>query len=64
MTILNERELARLRELTAEQKLRVAEALWREARALKRGSLATLHPEWTSEELDTATRRALTGAGG
>jgi hypothetical protein len=63
MTIESERELARLREMTAEEKLAVAESLWREAWRLKRASLASRHPEWTSDELDAATRSALGGAG-
>jgi hypothetical protein len=54
-------ELTRLRQMTAAQKLEVARGLWREAWRLKRASLARLHPDWSTTELDRATSRALSG---
>jgi hypothetical protein len=60
MSVL-EQETARLRRMTAEEKLRVAEALWLDAWMLKRSSLASRHPDWTEAQLDDATRRSLSG---
>ena len=61
MVSIADQELARLRAMTAAEKLAVAEALWQEAWALKRAFLASLHPDWTENALDVATRQALSG---
>jgi hypothetical protein len=59
---VSERELARLREMTPAEKLAVSELLWRQAWALKQASIARQRPDWTPEQIRTATRRALADA--
>jgi hypothetical protein len=61
MTSVLERETERLRRMTAEEKLRISEALWREAWMIKRASLASRHPHWSDLELEEATRRSISG---
>jgi len=61
MPTVLELELARLREMSAEQKLAVSDALWRDARALRRASIAKQHPDWSAAEVDQATREAMIG---
>ena len=63
MATVLERDLARLRQLTAAEKLAVSEALWREAWALKRASIARKHPDWTADRVEEATREAMAGGG-
>lgn len=63
MPTVLERELARLRAMTAEEKLAVAELLWREAWAFKEASIARRHPDWTAEQVRAATRRAFADLG-
>ncbi|MGE0553541.1 MAG: hypothetical protein AB7R55_08925 [Gemmatimonadales bacterium] len=63
MPTLRERELARLKEMTPTEKLAVSELLWRQAWALKAASLRRRYPDWTSEEIGEATKRALADAG-
>lgn len=61
MPTVLELELIRLRSMTAAEKLAVAEAMWREAWALKEASLRAQHPEWTAAQLHAATREAMSG---
>jgi hypothetical protein len=61
MTTVRDRELARLRAMTPAEKLRVAEALWREARAITEATVVRRHPEWTVEQVRQETRRLISG---
>ena len=61
MPTVEERELARLRAMTAEEKLRVSDRLWREAHALARAVVAQRHPAWSSEQVTAETRRLMSG---
>lgn len=63
MATVEERELARLRRMTAAEKLAVSERLWHEAWALKRAAIARRHPDWPAARIEEATRRALAGGG-
>jgi len=56
-----DRELARLRAMTPAEKLRVSEALWREARAITEAAVMKRHPEWTRDQVRQETRRVLSG---
>jgi hypothetical protein len=48
--------------MTPAEKLAVSELLWRQAWALKQASIARQRPDWTAEQIRTATRRALADA--
>jgi hypothetical protein len=61
METVRERELARLRAMTPTEKLRVAEALWREARAITEAAIARRNPDWTREQVRQETRRLMSG---
>jgi hypothetical protein len=61
MPTVQDRELARLRAMTPAEKLRVAEALWREARAITEATVVTRHPEGTVEQVRDETRRLMSG---
>jgi hypothetical protein len=61
MDTVRDRELARLRAMTPTEKLRVAEGLWREARALTEAALVRRHPDWTRDQVREETRRVMSG---
>ena len=61
METVRDRELARLRAMTAAEKLRVAEALWREARTVTEAAVVRRHPEWTRDQVRQETRRVMSG---
>jgi hypothetical protein len=48
----------RFKNMTAEQKLKIAERLYWSARNLKKSSLRSFHPEWTEEEIEKAAKEA------
>jgi hypothetical protein len=48
-----------LRKKTPEERLQIGFGLWRSARKLLRGQLASLHPEWDSERLNREVARRL-----
>jgi hypothetical protein len=47
------------RRKTPAERLAIAFGLWRSARKLLRGQLASLHPEWDVERLDREVARRL-----
>ncbi len=61
METVRERELIRLRAMTPTEKLRVADALWREARAIAEAAILRRHPGWTREQVRQETRRLMSG---
>jgi hypothetical protein len=61
MPTLRELELERLRRMTPAEKLRAAQGLWREARALTLAAISRRHPEWSREDVLIATRGAMSG---
>ena len=42
--------------MTAEQKIRLAQQLWWEARKLKAAGLRSQHPNWTEEQIEAKVR--------
>ena len=46
-------------EKTYAEKIELVGRLWLQARALKRATLRSLHPEWNEHELDVAVREAM-----
>jgi len=57
MASVLERELRRLRTMTATEKVAVMEALWRQAWALTTAGVRGRHPEWTREQVAAEVRR-------
>jgi hypothetical protein len=51
-----DREAARLRQMTASEKIAVMESLWRQAWALKVAGVRAQHPDWSPERVETAVR--------
>ncbi|MBC7897770.1 MAG: hypothetical protein H7066_20290 [Cytophagaceae bacterium] len=53
--------LPQLRSMTPAEKLRVADGLWRDARALTEAAVVQRHPDWTRERVLAETRRIMSG---
>ena len=51
-----DRERARLRQMTAAEKLAVMHSLWRQAWSIKAAGLRAQHPEWSPEQVQAAVR--------
>jgi predicted metallopeptidase len=49
-------ELARLRALTASEKVAVMHSLWRQAWSLKSAGVRAHHPEWSPERVEAKVR--------
>lgn len=49
-------ELARLRRMTASEKVAVMHSLWRQAWSLKAAGVRAHHPDWDPERVDAAVR--------
>ncbi|MEO8636445.1 MAG: hypothetical protein ABI587_14315 [Gemmatimonadales bacterium] len=56
MNSVLEREIARLRQMTASQKIAVMDSLWRQAWSLKTAGVRGQHPDWPPEQVDAAVR--------
>ncbi len=56
MTSVLDRELARLRSMTASEKVAIMNSLWRQAWALKAAGLRAQHPDWTPEQVEAGVR--------
>jgi hypothetical protein len=54
-------ELARLRAMTATEKVAVMHSLWRQAWALTAAGVRARHPDWTPEQVDVAVREIFRG---
>lgn len=52
-------ELARLRAMTASEKIAVMHALWRQARSLIVAGVRGRHPDWPSERVEAEARKIL-----
>jgi hypothetical protein len=57
--VLDEAMAAVFRRKTPAERLAIGFGLWRAARALLRGQLASLHPEWEAARLDREVARRL-----
>lgn len=51
-----DRELARLRALTASEKVAVMQSLWRQAWSLKRAGVTAQHPELSPDDVEAKVR--------
>ncbi|MFW6158614.1 MAG: hypothetical protein ACOC8E_04580 [Planctomycetota bacterium] len=58
-----ERQIEILRGMTMEQRLRVAEVLYRDAREIKAGMLRSMHPDWSEEQVQAEVRRSFLHVG-
>ncbi len=56
------RQTARLRAMTADEKVRLAHGLWVEARDIAAAGVRARHPDWTAEEVATGVRELMRGA--
>jgi len=51
-------EVARLRQMTASEKLAVMHSLWRQAWSLKAAGVSGQHPDWSPEQVRAAVRES------
>ena len=49
-------EAARLRQMSASQKIAVMHSLWRQAWSLKAAGVRGQHPDWSPEQVEAAVR--------
>ncbi len=56
------RQTERFRTMTADQKVRLSEALWAEARAVTIAGVRGRHPGWSEEEVATRVRELMRDA--
>lgn len=56
MTSVLDQELARLRAMSASEKVAVMHALWRQGWTLTAAGVRARHPEWTPEQVEEAVR--------
>jgi hypothetical protein len=49
-------ELARLRAMTASEKVAIMHLLWRQAWSLKAAGVRAQHPDWTPERVEAEVR--------
>ena len=58
-----ERQAERLRAMTADEKLRVAHALWVEAHAVATAGVRAAHPDWSDDRVASRVRELMRDAG-
>ena len=51
-----DQELARLRQMTASEKVAVMHSLWRQAWSLKAAGVRAHHPDWSPEQVEATVR--------
>jgi hypothetical protein len=51
-----ELEVARLRQMTASEKVAVMHSLWRQAWSLKTVGVRAAHPEWSPDQVEATVR--------
>jgi hypothetical protein len=56
-----EHELARLRAMTATEKVAVMHSLWHQAWSLSAAGVRARHPDWTPEQVEIAVREMFRG---
>lgn len=57
------RQTDRIRAMTADEKVRVAHALWIEARDVMASGVRARHPTWSTEHVAAAVRELMRDAG-
>lgn len=53
----------RLRAMSADEKVRLAHALWEEARRIAAAGVRAVHPEWSDERVAARVRELMRDAG-
>ncbi len=56
MSAIADLELARLKGMTASEKVAVMHSLWRQAWLFKATGIRAQHPDWTSEQVEERVR--------
>lgn len=54
-------ELARLRAMTASEKVAIMHSLWRQAWLLKTAGVRAQHPDWEPDQVEAEVRRIFRG---
>lgn len=62
MKLALERQTERIRAMTADEKCRVAHALWVEARAVIESGVRARNPHWSAEQVAVQVRGLMRGA--
>ncbi len=55
-------QLARIRAMSADEKVRIAHALWLEARAVLAAGIRARHPRWSEEQVAVRVRELMRDA--
>ena len=63
MSIVRDLETERLRQMTAEAKVRVSELLWHQAWAAAAAGVRARHPDWTESQVADGVRELMRAAG-
>lgn len=61
MATVLDQDLARLRAMTASEKVAVMHSLWRQGWALTAAGVRARHPEWTPEQIEEGVRAIFRG---
>ncbi|MEO5826234.1 MAG: hypothetical protein ABIR59_10130 [Gemmatimonadales bacterium] len=56
MSAIADLELARLKVMTASERVAVMHSLWRQARVFKPAGIRSQHPDWTAEQVERRVR--------
>jgi hypothetical protein len=56
---LHPAQVEALRRMTIGQRIALTASLWEHIRALKAATLQALHPDWTRDEIELATRKVM-----
>lgn len=57
------KQTERLRMMSADEKVRLSQALWEEARAVTSAGVRGRYPEWSDEQVDARVRELMSDAG-
>jgi hypothetical protein len=63
MNVALARQTERIRAMTADEKFRIAHALWVEAREVMTSGVRVRHPAWSAEQVTAKVRELMRDAG-
>jgi hypothetical protein len=63
MDTVLDRQAERLRAMTADEKVRLSQALWVEARSVSSAGVRARHPDWSEEQVAARVRELMRDAG-
>ncbi|MEZ6110156.1 MAG: hypothetical protein R3C99_03955 [Pirellulaceae bacterium] len=61
MEVVDDDMAAVLRQKSCQERLQIADRMWRGARSVIKASLQSLHPHWTDEEINRGVAQRILG---